>query len=209
MRKRMGLARKAGFTLIEVLVTVVVIGVLAAAVIPAVTAQVTAGDAARTIQDFNDVRTGIENFDIAVKSFPGDIGDLTYKITTSDKDVKGTVFSSTAAGLWSGPYLELGLPSTITAGDTPTGVVAAFTSGYGASVENRFVGCYIESALLCDSTVNTSDYVAMHIGPLTTSQALSINDLVDGVGEATSSLAGKFRCCTSSSTGFYYATPLK
>lgn len=209
MRKNVAAFRKAGFTLIEVLVTVVVIGVLAAVVIPAVTSQVTAGDSARVLEDFNNLRTGIENFDIAVRGFPGDIGDLAFKITTSDKDVKGTTFSSAATGLWSGPYIELALPAAVTAGDTPTGVVAAFTTGYGATMEEKFVGCYIESAVLCDSTVNTSDYVALHIGPLTSAQAQSVNDLIDGVGEATSSLAGKFRCCTASSTGFYYATPLK
>src|SRR5438552_1404531 len=90
-KKGIRLIRNAGFTLIEVLVTVVVIGVLAAVVIPAVTAQVTAGDSARVIADLNNVRTGIENFDIAVRQFPGDIDDLV--------NAPGTSVSSTGANV--------------------------------------------------------------------------------------------------------------
>src|SRR5207244_2180884 len=109
-----------GFTLIEVLVTIVVIGVLAAVVIPAVTAQVTAGDSSRVISDLNNLRTGIENFDIAVRQFPGDVDDLVNKpgqavtstLADADADITGALYSSVAN--WNGPYMEASLPLTAT-----------------------------------------------------------------------------------------------
>jgi prepilin-type N-terminal cleavage/methylation domain-containing protein len=209
MARKSILFRRPGFTLIEVLVTIVVIGVLAAAVIPAVTAQVTAGDASRVFSDLDNVRTGIENFDIAVKGFPGDVGDLTFPITTADKDAKGFNFLSTQTPLWAGPYIESALAPTVTAGDAPTTGAAAFNTGYAASIDNKFVGCMIGSATLCDSTDATADYVVIHIDNVTQSQSAAINDLIDGVGEANASSSGRFRCCTASSTGFFFASPLK
>src|SRR5438270_7932206 len=102
-----------GFTLIEVLVTVVVIGVLAAVVIPAVTAQVTAGDSSRVIEDLNNVRTGIENFDLAVRTMPGDIDDLVNSLSTTNQDVNGTNYLSTQLTAWAGPYIEGTVPATL------------------------------------------------------------------------------------------------
>ncbi len=207
MKKRIASVRKGGFTLIEVLVTTVIIAVLAAVVIPAVTAQVSAGDSTRVLGDLNDVRTGIENFDIAVKTFPGDVGDLVYKITTADKDVRGTLFTTSQTTNWAGPYIETTTPSTFSADANTSG--SAFNTGYTAAIDNKFVACQIGSSTLCDSTGASGDYVVIHINSLTTAQAQAVNDLIDGAGEANSSSTGKFRCCSASSTGFYYATPVK
>ena len=60
--------RPCGFTLIEVLVTVVVIGVLAAVVIPALASMSGSADSTRLLADLNNIRTGIENFDLAVRA---------------------------------------------------------------------------------------------------------------------------------------------
>src|SRR2546423_606419 len=104
MGRKMGSFMNRGFTLIEVLVTVVVIGVLAAVVIPAVTAQVTAGDSARVLEDVNNIRTGIENFDLAMRVFPGDVDDLVNRPGTALSVVTGTTAGSVDADITGAAY---------------------------------------------------------------------------------------------------------
>jgi general secretion pathway protein G len=205
MEKGIRVIRNAGFTLIEVLVTVVVIGVLAAVVIPAVTSQVTAGDSARVLSDLNNVRTGIENFDIAVRAYPGDIDDLVNTVSTTNQDINGSNYLQTQRDAWSGPYIEATVPATLTNANRTTG--SAFKTGYTASIDNRLVGCAITNVTTyCDSTGST-DYVTVHINNLSGAQSQSVNDLIDGSGESNSSTAGKFRYFAASSMGFYFAAP--
>jgi prepilin-type N-terminal cleavage/methylation domain-containing protein len=214
MERDMRSMRKAGFTLIEVLVTVVVIGVLAAVVIPAVTAQVTAGDSSRVIADLNNLRTGIENFDIAVRQFPGDIDDLvnapsnssTGSGVNSDADVTGAIYLG--ASSWAGPYSEASLPSSVTSSTASIGS-AAFTTGYAGTINNKLQLCRItDTNTACDSS--SPDYVTIEVDNLTQSQTASLNQLIDGVNEAASSTSGKFRTVLSGTTiAYYFATPFK
>ena len=211
MKKGIAVFQRGGFTLIEVLVTVVVIGVLAAVVIPAVTSQVTAGDSSRVISDLNNVRTGIENFDIAVRQFPGDVDDLVNRPGTAtsgtglDQDVAGAQYANTA--LWAGPYIEASLPASSTSSSVANPSVAAFSSGYASTVNNHFLQCKItDTANACTTT--SPDYVAVELDNLTASQLSTLNDAIDGVGEANSSTAGKFRA-SGTTAGIYYATPFK
>ena len=213
MRKGIALIRRTGFTLIEVLVTVVVIGVLAAVVIPAVTAQVTAGDSSRVVSDLNNLRTGIENFDIAVRQFPGDVDDLVNKPGTSqstsgqlvDRDIYGSLY--TGASSWAGPYIEAALPSSATS-STASVSATAFSTGYSATINNKFLGCTMTDTSAACATASP-DYIAVQIDNLTVAQAGSLNDVIDGTGETNSSTAGKFRVFTSgTTTAYYFASPL-
>lgn len=216
MKKGIALIRRTGFTLIEVLVTVVVIGVLAAVVIPAVTAQVTAGDSSRVLSDLNNLRTGIENFDIAVREFPGDVDDLVNKpgqVSSStnnnvgnsvDANVLGNTYTSVSG--WAGPYSEAVLPAAVVSSTLPNQASAAFNTGYSAQINNRFLPCNIEAAAAC--TQSSPDYVAIQIDNLTLSQQSTLNDLIDGVNEVGSSTAGKFRV-SGTTSAVYFATPFK
>ena len=206
MKRMKGSIRNAGFTLIEVLVTVVVIGVLAAVVIPAVTAQVSAGDSSRAVSDLNNLRTGIENFDIAVRQFPGDVDDLVNAPSASstvDQDITGSAYLGATS--WAGPYIEASLPLTITS-STPSVSGAAFTSGYASTVNNKFLACRITTASACDAS--SPDYVVVELDNLTASQLGTLNTNIDGAGEASSSTSGKFRV-SGTTSGLYFATPFK
>jgi prepilin-type N-terminal cleavage/methylation domain-containing protein len=208
-----------GFTLIEVLVTVVIIGVLAAVVIPAVTSQVGAGDSSRVVSDLNNLRTGIENFDIAVRQFPGDVDDLvnqpgtegtsTTSSTSIDADLVGGLY--TGAANWKGPYIEATLPNAVVSGTDPNLSGEAFGTGYAAYIDNRLLPCASATADVCDSSATSArDYVTVQVENLTAAQADQLNTLFDGA-ETAASTTGRFRYAASGTTynGYYYAAPFK
>lgn len=87
-----------GFTLPEILVTVTVVAVLAAVVVPAVTQYAGKGDAPSTKQDVDGIRQGVTGFVTDIRSYPDSLGDLV---------------ASTAAdsARWKGPYSQISLTS--------------------------------------------------------------------------------------------------
>ncbi len=212
MKKGINSIRNKGFTLIEVLVTVVIIGVLAAVVIPAVVAQVTAGDSSRVINDLTNLRTGIENFDIAVRQFPGDVDDLVNKPGTSASstgaDVDADVTGATYLGLsnWAGPYVEAAPAGSTTSSTLPNFSGSAFNTGYAATVNNKFLSCAITQVAACSSA--SADYVVIELDNLTGVQMGTLNTLIDGSGELLSSTSGKLRT-SGTASALYYASPLK
>lgn len=100
--------RRFGFTLVEVLVTTVVVGVMAAVVIPAVVKQVTAGDSPRVASDLGSVKVAIEVFSQNVRPrMPGDIEDLINAISsTAENGLDGTLYTTANVAKWNGPYIE-------------------------------------------------------------------------------------------------------
>ena len=66
-----------GFTLPEILVTVTVIAVLAAVVVPAVTQYVNKGDAPASSSDIGAIRTAITGYIADTRRYPVDFTDLT------------------------------------------------------------------------------------------------------------------------------------
>lgn len=93
-----------GFTLPEILVTVTVVAVLAAVVVPAVTQFANKGDAPSTKQDVDQIRQGVTGFVTDVRAYPDSLADLT-KFTTAD------------SAKWKGPYGQFTLTNgTFTSG---------------------------------------------------------------------------------------------
>ncbi len=110
-----------GFTLPEVLVTVTVVAVLAAVVVPAVTQFVTKGNAPASKQDIQALQNGISGFTADVRAFPGALNQLSTAISASDSAAGTTIgpaFSTGQVASWKGPYFS-----------TPVTVGGTFTSG--------------------------------------------------------------------------------
>src|ERR1044071_466869 len=75
--------RRSGFTLPEILVTVTVIAVLAAAVVPAVTQYVNKGNAPASQQDIQQLQNAVTGFTADVRHYPGDLQQLVTQIVAT------------------------------------------------------------------------------------------------------------------------------
>jgi prepilin-type N-terminal cleavage/methylation domain-containing protein len=99
---------RSGFTLPEVLVTVSIIAIISAVVVPSVVRQIDKGDTGRLASDVSSIRTGVEQFVSDVRKYPGDIGQLTHGIAgATDKDlIGGVVYTANQQARWKGPYVS-------------------------------------------------------------------------------------------------------
>lgn len=171
---------RAGFTLIETIVTVGLLAVLAAFVIPTVIQKAGAGDPVKVTNDLSSIRTGLDNFlnDLKV-GYPALIYNLTTKPTTSDKNVDNTTtFTSSQVALWNGPYIGA------TIGIAPTD---SMPTGFTAFISNQLqrydaVNNKGELSGGTGATFSTSNtlFVTVKITNLTASQASTINKAIDG-----------------------------
>ena len=100
--------RRRGFTLPEVLVTITIVAVLAAVVVPAVLNQVSKGDDAAVGQDLTGIRTAITTFTSDVRKYPGSLKDLSGTSLVADSaDIDGNAYGATSAAAYKGPYVQI------------------------------------------------------------------------------------------------------
>jgi prepilin-type N-terminal cleavage/methylation domain-containing protein len=95
---------RTGFTLPEVLVTVAIVAVLAAIVVPTVTNQIGKGDDSNLTTNVTSVRTGLTAFVSDVRKFPGRLQHLTAAPVAADLDITGGAYGAGPVGRWRGPY---------------------------------------------------------------------------------------------------------
>jgi len=130
-----------GFTLPEILVTVTVVAVLAAVVVPAVTQYVSKGDTPATEQDLNQIRNAITAYIADTRQNPTSL----YALTTNVGNLS----------TWKGPYLSTGVNGTTTVGTT--GV-----SGNGV-VQSKGLGISL-GAVDNGTITKTTGYLTVSVG---------------------------------------------
>lgn len=95
MERRAGRAGEAGFTLIEILLVVVIIGILAAVAVPKLSGRVKQAQV-------NAAKSSVEAIGLAVKMYEVDNGK--FPDSLQNLVSKGSEIN------WNGPYLEKGIP---------------------------------------------------------------------------------------------------
>src|SRR5438552_3028167 len=78
-----------GFTLAEVLVTLAIIAVMAAVLLPALNSQLSKGDTGRLESDLTTIQSAAQAFVSDVHRFPANVAALTTAITSGTVDLNG------------------------------------------------------------------------------------------------------------------------
>lgn len=119
--------------------TIALISVLAAVVIPAVTSQITKGDLGRVSSDLLSIRSAMEQFISDVRRYPSSVAQLTNKPTALSNGplppvgtgnptcalVVATTYTAQEVARWRGPYLN-------------KDSLAAIVTGYSQSIRPCF-----------------------------------------------------------------------
>jgi prepilin-type N-terminal cleavage/methylation domain-containing protein len=108
--------RRSGFTLAETLVTVAIIAVLAAVIVPAVTQQIGKGDDANVTSTIKGVQSGVTSYVSDVRRYPALLSQLINDVSTGEDSTlapSGTLNASQKAQ-WKGPYMQ----TTLTLADS-------------------------------------------------------------------------------------------
>jgi len=216
--KWMNIARRRdGFTLIETIVTVGILAVIAAFVIPTVVQKVGAGDPVKAQNDLNSVRTAMETFATDSKAgFPHQISSLTSKpVAALSKLIDSSAMTLNQIAAWSGPYLGATISTAL--GDS-------LATGYSAYIMN-FLDRYDitnnipehNAAGAINATFSTTNtlFAGVQVHGLTPNQARALNALVDGAGDPNqvdgSNTTGRFRFAIPVAgvvVAFYLAAPI-
>jgi prepilin-type N-terminal cleavage/methylation domain-containing protein len=159
-------SRRKGFTLAEVLVTIAIVAIIAAAVVPAVTSQIAKGEETTVISAVGSLRTTLTAFMSDVRTFPNRVSHLTNAITTTDSAITNTQYTAAQVARWKGPYT------------TTSTLAAADSLGIGAP---DGIALFMRT-LIKDS----SNFVVVTIAPVYThSQALGLELLFEATSDST------------------------
>jgi len=99
-----------GFTLVEVLVTLLLIGLLVGVILPSVIGQSSKGENQRVVDDLQSIRSASKMFRLDVQRWPGRLDQLALAPAqwTDSTDLMGNTIPGGLLAKWNGPYLERG-----------------------------------------------------------------------------------------------------
>ena len=107
-----------GFTLMEVMVTLAIIAIMVAVMLPSLSSRMRTSNSSNLSQNLKTINDAIQKYRENVGYFPPQLALLVTKPTTSNTDACGTALSTTDVNLWQGPYIALTVTSNgIQSGD--------------------------------------------------------------------------------------------
>jgi prepilin-type N-terminal cleavage/methylation domain-containing protein len=193
--------KRRGFTLGEVLVTIALISVLAAVVIPVVTGQMAKGDIGRISSDLLAIRGGMEQFISDVRRYPNSVSQLTNKpgtttafgplpaagnTTCPNPQTFAVTYNAQEVARWRGPYISK--DST-----------AALQTGYSQSIRPCF-----HSVLLAGT-----NYETVLVPGIDNATALAIDIAMDDGVVTTGALQWAARGVSTMDTLKFFALPIQ
>ena len=214
---------RAGFTLVETVVTVGLMAVLAAFVVPSVLRRADSADPVKVASDLNAISTAVLNFSQDLKgALPGDLEDLTTPllVNSSCTDVAPCdstithreIYTAKEALRWAGPYMNASISAN---------PESSLRSGFIVEIVNRLLRfdafngvpefCSLpgQAWTTCTGFVGSNPlFVSARLNGLNARQALLVNDILDGPNEEQPGLEGRFRYHTPGSPAYFLVAPV-
>lgn len=175
--------RQRGFTLAEVLVTIAIIAIMAAVLLPALNNQLSKGDTSRITSDLTNLQSGVQAFVSDIRQYPSTTSQLIN--TLSGNDINGVAFSASAISDWKGPYVSRDVLSN---------------TGGRATISSTFT----------KTVTSSTSFLTVTLSPIASDQFASLEAALDeGTTSSTSSTAGLIRYNYASSTLTFLLTPIQ
>lgn len=187
-------SKRRGFSLAEILVSVAIMAVVAAVVIPSIGGQLNKGDTARVSSDLISVRSAVEQFLADVRRYPSAMSQLQTKpgFTAADTGINSSgVFTTAQVARWRGPYMTKDFS-------------ASAVTGFGQQMVVQFSVC--NAALLCTAAATGQKYLTVLIPGLSSREMFLVDSTMDDGVQA----SGQIQFVTSGvDTLKYLALPIQ
>jgi prepilin-type N-terminal cleavage/methylation domain-containing protein len=172
-----------GFTLAEVLVTLAIIAIMAAVLLPALNQQIAKGDTGRLASDLTNIQTAAQAFLSDVHRYPSTLAQLTTAVTGND--INQAAIPAALQLKWKGPYISRDVVSN---------------TGGGGTIASSF----------SIVTSNSIPYLTVTVSPIASADFSNIEQVLDeGTTSSTSSTAGNIRWTSTGSTLTFLALPIQ
>lgn len=152
-----------GFTLVEILIVVVILGILAAIVIPQFTNASTAAKASSVLSQLQTLRSQIELYKNQHNNeFPTSDGTLTgtwdWTKMTSKTDIDGAVGTTAGTHIY-GPYMQQAPknPFVVTASQTEFGTAVDGTDGWVVNTTTGVIRAAVPTATAAEQNMDTTN----------------------------------------------------
>lgn len=174
-----------GFTLAEVLVTIAIIAIMAAVLLPALNNQLSKGDTSRIASDLTNMQSGVQAFFSDIHQYPSTTDQLVSSLNASSTDINGASFQGTAITAWKGPYVDRDVLSN-------TGGRASFTTAFSKTA------------------TSSTNFLTVSISPISADQFANLNAILDeGTDSSASTTAGSVRYSSTNKTLSFLLTPIQ
>lgn len=176
-----GRARQA-VTLIEAMITILIVGILAALISPVVMRGIRTAEYVRVVHDLDAARRAIQLFSLNLRDvYPDKVKHVVDPIAPGDLQFNQEPYTTSHIARWKGPYLDASPDPVTEVVRTRLGIeITAFLAWFNSN-ENVELLAFSEAV----------NWVAIKTSEITSTDFEEMNDLIDGEAEPDGALAGQ------------------